>query len=35
MYVAKSRGDAQIGFFSPPVQEPVQEPEQQPEQPVE
>jgi diguanylate cyclase (GGDEF)-like protein len=32
MYVAKSRGDAQIGFFSPPVQEPVQEPEQQPEQ---
>ena len=35
MYVAKSRGDAQIGFFSPPVQEPEQQPEQQPEQPVE
>ena len=32
MYVAKSRGDAQIGFFSPPVQQPEQHPEQQPEQ---
>ncbi len=32
MYVAKSRGDAQIGFFSPPVQEPEQQPEQHPEQ---
>ena len=36
MYVAKSRGDAQIGFFSPPIQEPEQQreqlPEQQPEQ---
>ena len=27
MYVAKSRGDGQIGFFSPPQQEPRQQPE--------
>ena len=35
MYVAKSHGQGQIGFFSPPVQEPEQQPEHQPEQPVE
>ena len=27
MYVAKSRGHGQIGFYSPPAQEPEQAPE--------